>query len=90
MRVSELQQLRNVGPATCQDFEILGIHSIGELAMQDPDELYERLQHITGKKQDPCVWDVFAAAIHEAKTGERWPWWDWTAVRKQRQSNGSF
>ena len=40
MRVSELQQLRNVGPATCQDFEILGIHSIGELAMQDPDELY--------------------------------------------------
>jgi hypothetical protein len=44
--------------------------------------VYSRLQQLTGSKQDPCVWDVFAAIIHEAKTGENKPWWDFTKLRK--------
>ncbi len=44
-----------------------------------------RLQKITGQRHDPCVWDVFAAIIHEARTGIKQPWWEWTAVRKKRQ-----
>ena len=81
---SELLSLANVGPAALEDFHQLGIFTIAELAKADADELYLRLQVITGKKQDPCVWDVFAATIHEAKTGEKTKWWEWTAIRKKR------
>ena len=84
MSKSELLSLKNVGPATLKDLELLGIASIKELSKQDPDLLYESIQEITGTKHDPCVWDVFAAIIHEAKTGEKLPWFHFTKVRKTR------
>ena len=80
----------NVGKATCNDFTVLGIDSVAALAQACPDELYLRLQQITGKLHDPCVWDIFAAAIHEARTGERQAWWKWTKVRRARVQDGSF
>lgn len=79
----ELFTLKNVGKATFTDLEILGIASIAQLAQANPDELFNRLQILTGLRQDPCVWDVFAAIIHEAKTGEKTSWWEWTKVRKK-------
>lgn len=87
---SELFKFKNVGPATYKDLRRLDIHSIEELAKANPDELYKRLQTITHQKQDPCVWDIFAAIIHEAKTGIKQPWWKWTKIRKARQKNGTF
>jgi len=81
---SELRLLMNVGPATERDLALLGITTVAQLATAHPDQLYERLQMLTGKRQDPCVWDVFAAIIHEANTGEKTPWWHWTPVRKAR------
>lgn len=83
---SPLAKLRNVGPATLKDLEILGITSLEHLAQSDPTELYMRLQEITGIKHDPCVWDVFAAIIHEAKTGQKTNWWAWTPVCKKKSS----
>lgn len=80
----ELLSLMNVGAATYNDLQLLGIHSIEQLAQACPDELYSRLQEVTGQIQDPCVWDVFAAVIHEARTGEKQPWWKWTKIRKKR------
>ena len=87
---SELLNLMNVGVATVKDLQLLDIVTIQELANASPDELYVRLQEITGKSHDPCVWDIFAAAINEAKTGKKEPWWEWTKIRKKRQSEGSF
>lgn len=87
---NELFQLNNVGQATYDDLQKLGIHSIKELEKADADELYLRLQKITLRKQDPCVWDVFAAIIHEARTGIKQPWWNWTKIRKDRQQAGTF
>jgi hypothetical protein len=60
----------NVGPATYQDLQLLGIETINDLANACPDKLYTRLQKITDQPHDPCVWDIFAAAIHEARTGK--------------------
>ena len=80
----ELYSLMNVGPATFKDLQLLGIDSIQKLSQAEPDELYLRLQQLTGTKHDPCVWDVFAAIIHEAKTGEKKPWWDFTRLRKSK------
>jgi hypothetical protein len=85
---NELFSLMNVGPATYKDLEILGIDSIQQLSKADPDELYARLQNLTGQRHDPCVWDVFVAIIHEAKTGEKTPWWRCTAIRKRKKQNG--
>ena len=81
---SELLSLENIGPAALEDFHQLGIFTIIELAKADADELYLRIQVITGKKRDPCVWDVFAETIHEAKTGEKTKWWEWTTIRKAK------
>jgi len=81
---SALQDLKNVGKATLQDLHLLNIANVEQLAMADPDELYTRLEAITGIHHDSCVWDVFAAIIHEARTGEKTSWWKWTPMRKEK------
>lgn len=83
-----LLALRNIGPAMRKDFELLGIRTVAQLARQNPDRLYARLQELTGRRHDPCVWDTFAAAIHQARTGEALPWWQLTAHRKDAERNG--
>ena len=58
----QLKDLISVGPAMLRDFEILGIHSVPELARANPRQMYNRLCEITGEKQDICCLDVFRAA----------------------------
>ena len=82
----DLLSLRNVGKATLEDFKLLGIHSREDLAKESADDLFLRLQELTGLPHDPCVWDIFAAAIHEVQTGEKTPWWQWTKVRKEKRT----
>ena len=83
--VDELGQLRNIGKAMRADFDLLGITSVKQLALCDADELYQRIQTLTATRHDPCVWDTYAAAIHQAKTGEALAWWEFTKVRKARR-----
>jgi predicted RecB family nuclease len=83
---SELFTLKNVGPATYKDLQLLGITTIEALAKADPDQLYRKLEKITCNHHDPCMWDIFAAIIHQAKTGKGYPWWKWTPIRKKKQS----
>lgn len=85
-----LLALRNIGTAMRDDLRRLGIDTVSQLAEQNPDALYSRLNQLDGRRHDPCVWDVFAAAIHQARTGEATPWWDWTKERKRRQGAGDF
>jgi len=86
----KLQDLKNVGKATLQDLHILDIYSVEDLADHDATELFHKLEMLTNKRQDPCVWDVFAAIIHEAKTGEATVWWKWTDQRKTLQRTGKL
>jgi hypothetical protein len=81
-----LADLRNIGKAALGDFKLLGIESVIQLAEREPTELYFELSRLTGSRQDPCVWDVFAAAIHQARTGEARNWWEFTAERKRLQA----
>jgi nucleotidyltransferase/DNA polymerase involved in DNA repair len=83
--LDELSQLRNIGKAMRKDFELLGIKSVKQLARCNADKLYAQIQTLTGSRHDPCVWDTYAAAIHQAKTGEALPWWDFTTIRKERE-----
>ncbi len=85
-----LAGLRNVGPAALADFALLGIVSVADLAKEEPDALYMRLCQLTHARHDPCVHDVFTAAIHQARTGQARDWWRYSAARKSRQQQGTF
>lgn len=85
-----LTGLRNIGPAMRADLALLGIGTLEQLAASEADQLYAALQARTGQRQDPCVWDTFAAAIHQARTGEARDWWAFTPLRKRRQAAGLF
>jgi hypothetical protein len=85
-----LASLRNIGKAMLADIRLLGIDSVAQLAEQEADDLYVRLCVLTGTRQDPCVHDTFAAAIHQARTGEARDWWTFSPARKARREKGDF
>lgn len=82
----ELSDLVSIGKAALEDFEMLGIESLEQLKFQDARELYERLSELTNSQQDPCVEDVFKAAIEQARDpnlpDEKKQWHYWSRVRK--------
>ncbi|HLZ42261.1 MAG TPA: helix-hairpin-helix domain-containing protein [Candidatus Sulfotelmatobacter sp.] len=83
-----LQDLVSVGPAMVRDFELLGIHAVGQLARRNPEKLYEQLCITTAQAQDICCLDVFRAAVAQAKDPnlpfEKRHWWYWSRQRKAR------
>ena len=88
-RTSGLRQLRDlegVGPATMRDFEDLGIRSVGHLAGEEPQQLYDRLCRIKGVRIDICCLDVLTCAVAQARDPKlpaaRRKWWYWSRVRK--------
>ena len=86
--MKQLSDLKNVGKATLGDLHLLDIYTVEELSHQDPTALFHELEKRTQTRQDPCVWDVFAAIIHEASGGEPSAWWKWTDKRKALQKKG--
>ena len=87
------RDLISVGPAIQRDFELLGVKNVDDLAKRDPEVLYKQLCRKTGTRQDPCVLDVFRAAVAQARDpklpAEQCVWWYWSRVRKQQISSSS-
>ncbi len=83
-----LADLVSVGPAMIRDFDLLGIHSVAQLARQTPGKLYERLCLKTGQPVDICCFDVFTAAVAQARNPRlrnvQRNWWYWSRKRKAR------
>jgi Pathogenicity locus len=81
-----LEDLISVGPAMLRDFELLGVHSVAQLAKRDPQRLYHELERRTGQRQDPCVLDTFCAAVAQARNprleAAQCAWWWWSRKRK--------
>lgn len=86
--MKQLKDLKNVGDETLKDLHLLGIRTVEDLSNKDPTQLFHELERRTNTRQDPCVWDVLAAIIHEASGGEPAAWWKWTHQRKSLQENG--
>lgn len=84
----QLGDLISVGPAMLRDFGQLGIRSVAQLARQNPHKMYERLSHLAGHRQDPCVLDTFCAAVAQARNprlpAEKCQWWYWSRKRNAR------
>lgn len=75
----------NVGRATAQDLNLIGVHRLDDLQGRSADELYAALNSAKGVRCDPCCWDVFASLVHFSETSERRKWWEFTPVRKSRK-----
>lgn len=86
--MKDLSDLKNVGKATLEDLHLLDIYTVKKLSTKDPTALFHELEKRTHRRQDPCVWDVFAAIIHEASGSEPTAWWEWTNKRKTLQKKG--
>ncbi len=82
----KLQDLISVGPGTRRLFASLGINTVAELALREPESLFHEVCRRRRKRQDPCLLDVFHAAVAQARNPhlsiEQCCWWYWSAVRK--------
>ena len=88
----QLEDLISIGPAMLRDFELLKIRSVAQLARQNPQKMYEKMERATGQRQDPCVLDTFCAAVAQARNprlaAEKCQWWWWSRERKRRSAGG--
>lgn len=82
-KLEKLTDLPNIGPAIATDLRLLGINKPNDLAGQSPVELYYMLSRIKGKRQDPCVLDVFISVTRFVDGEQPRPWWNYTAERKR-------
>ncbi len=83
----QLGDLISIGPAMLRDFERLKIRNVAQLARQDPQRMYAKLERVAGQHQDICVLDTFCAAVEQARNprlpAEKCQWWYWSRKRKQ-------
>ena len=81
--ITDLQQIPNVGPAIAADLRLIGISSPQDLLGKDPYTMYDDLCETTGVRHDPCVIDVFIAAVRFMGGEPAKPWWKYTPERKR-------
>jgi hypothetical protein len=79
-----LTSIPNVGPAIARKLRALDVTSAGDLRGRDPEELFERLCALDGRRHDPCLLDTFVAAVDYANGGPPRPWWEYSRERKAR------
>ena len=81
MAKDELQALPGIGPSLARDLRDLGVRRAADLKRGDPERLYERLNRLRGRRQDPCVLYAFRCAAYSARTprpqAELLKWWNW-------------
>jgi hypothetical protein len=87
-----LLALRSVGVAALRDMRLLGVNTVSELAASDPQEMYNRLCALTGKKIDICQYDLFCCAVAQARNPqlpgeqEEWHWWSRQRLAQRQKS----
>jgi hypothetical protein len=82
--VSRLEHLPNIGKAMADDLRLIDIDHPQKLIGKNAFELHKELCRKTGKRQDPCVIDVFMSVINFMEGGEARPWWSFTEKRKKQ------
>lgn len=86
MTVARLEDIPNVGPAIARDLRRIGVRAPRDLVRRSPRALYDALCRASGTRQDPCVLDVFTAAVRFMEGAPARPWWHYTAERKRRRA----
>ena len=82
--LAPLTAIPNVGPKIARKLLALDVRGLDDLRGRDPDELFERLCAMDGRRHDPCLLDTFVAAVEYADGGPPRPWWELSRERKAR------
>jgi hypothetical protein len=82
--LAPLTAIPNVGPRIARKLLALDVRGLDDLRGRDPEELFERLCAMDGRRHDPCLLDTFAAAVEYADGGPPRPWWELSRERKVR------
>jgi [ribosomal protein S5]-alanine N-acetyltransferase len=79
--LKQFQTIPGVGKACSLDFWNIGLRSISDLYGQNPRNLYDRLNTITGTTHDICMLYTFRCAVYFATENdhekEKLKWWYW-------------
>lgn len=81
--VKDFTDIPNVGPAIANKFRLLGIRKPIELVNKNPLTLYQKMCHVSGVRQDPCVLDTYIAVIDFMKGAPARPWYFYSKKRKK-------
>src|SRR4051794_4011216 len=82
-KLTDLEQLPNVGPADASYLRRAGVNRPGDLVGRDPDATFDELCRVTGQRLDPYLLDTVIAAVRFMGGEEARPWWAYTAERKR-------
>lgn len=78
---NDLLIIPGIGNAMKQDLIQLGYHVVEDLKGADPQAMYDRLNALSGVRQDPCVLYTFRCAVYYASHTKHNPrmlkWWYW-------------
>ena len=81
--IQNLTDIPNIGKAISRSLHQIGIQHPDDLVGKDPYQMYHELCHISGKRVDHCIIDVFIAAVAYMKGAAPKKWWAYTAERKE-------
>ncbi len=84
----KLENIPNIGKSLAGKLRSLGITKPDELKDKDAVVLYKKLNKLTGQVHDPCVLDIFMAAVEFMNGGKKRAWWEFTPKRKKLMENG--
>jgi hypothetical protein len=82
--ITELQQIPNIGTSIAANLRQIGVSTPQDLLGKDPYAMYDELCRITGVRHDPCLLDVFIAAVRFMAGEPAKPWWKYTSERKRK------
>ena len=79
--LKEFQTIPSVGKACALDFWNIGLRSLGDLKGKNPNELYKKLNKVSGVTHDICMLYTFRCAVYYAtetqRDAEKLKWWYW-------------
>jgi hypothetical protein len=82
--LDNLESIPNVGTAIASKLRLLGYEKPSELTGANPYAMFKKLSEITGRRNDPCLLDVFISAVSFCDGKAPKPWWKFTAERKAK------
>ena len=83
-KVSNFQQIKNIGPALADDFIRIKLRRPQDLVGKDPLKLYQKVCKTDGSFHDPCVLDCFISAVEFMNGKPPKVWWSYTDARKKK------
>lgn len=79
--LKELQKIPGIGKACSLDLWNIGIRKIADMEGRSPEELYTKLNQVTGATHDICMLYTFRCAVYFASEPhhdrEKLNWWYW-------------